>query len=222
MRRSLGPAVLELGREAVLSLLRGIGELPSKLQPFELLNLMAPGLMQGWKGREATSRAQLNLALLGAHYAGGQQLPTGFLWEQESEGCPLETMPNWNNVWQATLFGEKPRLVTEDLDPLSEARRQTVEMLGRDGGRYVCLHSFKSKRHLSLFSEVLLPDLQAKLEQVQTFDRRLFRSCMGENLYKGTSEHYSIVSTVRLADTGDWAKCQWGWRSPLSQLALGV
>lgn len=169
--------MLDLSKIAVDGLLRAIGQLSEKVAPFELIALVAPDFLSGWLPSDVTAQVKLNMLFLAAHYGGGYKLPSGFLWQLPNE-WPLETMPSWGTLWQAALLDEpRPEIQltpqTEVEMRLQQAKQVAMALLARDAGSFVHLRSLRSRRHITMLSNRLMPGLAAKLIGLQKVEQDL-------------------------------------------------
>lgn len=168
---------LSLDRSVVASLLRGLEQLSSKAQPFELLNLLASDFIAGWQPTHPYTEAELCLVMLSAHYGADHRLPDGFFW-QVSADWPVDRMPNWQKLWQFTLQNDPVTILTEDqvedfTAQLDHARSQASQMLAREHGVFVRLNSLRSARHRKLLRTTIMPDLLSHFESLQQLEQKL-------------------------------------------------
>jgi hypothetical protein len=168
---------VSLASPVVSSLLRGIGQLSSKAQPFELLNSLAPGFLNGWEAAEPKSQAELCLVFLTAQYSGGRRLPDGFLWQLPVE-WPVDRMEDWSRIWQTALRDEPLPAITRTEDDdraerLEQARAHAEQMLAREHGIFVRLSSLRSGRHAALLRDTVMPDLLSHLVALQGREEQL-------------------------------------------------
>ncbi len=165
---SLEPGVVE-------SLLRGIGQFSDKSRPFELVNLLASEIMNGWSTQDPVAQARLCLVFLAAHVSGESRLPDGFLWNLPNE-WPITQMSTWNQMWQMALLDDSLPVIidneTADVEfRLAEARERVDQVFEHDCRMYVSIKSYRSRRHIALMNNHFLPELQARtksLEEIET------------------------------------------------------
>ncbi len=161
----------------VRCLLRGVEQLSKKTQPFELLNLLGLDFINGWEASEAVAQAELGLVFLAAQRSGKQRWPAELLWNMPEE-WPVTDMPNWAALWKAALVDEPLQINTVIDDSgsrrhLEQVRSQVDQMLAREHGFFVRLHSLKSKRHRTMLGNKLLPRLLAHLNRLHEMSNDL-------------------------------------------------
>ena len=167
---------LELSRKIVSNLLSGLGQISSKAQPFELLNLLAPGFIHGWEATDPISKAELCVVYLAARSCGPYRFPVELLWQLAYE-WPDSDMENWNRLWEIAIM-DNPLQIDEDAsegqkETLEQARIHAEEMFIREHGHYLRIRGVKSNRHRALLGDEIMPVLHNFLEKIRKLDTAL-------------------------------------------------
>ena len=170
----------EYSRSVVQGFLRGLADVSSKDEPFELLNQIVLAFLSGWNTKDPLALAELCMALTAAELAGNQPLPEGFLWGVATE-WPLETMPTWGRLWQLLLMGDRVEVFTDQRlhrleDILLDKEKEARQTFSRDGGRFVRLSSMRSMRHQSMLQNDFFVDLADIFEKLTKYTKKILES----------------------------------------------
>lgn len=163
---------LVLSRSIVNSLLDGLGHLSSKAQPFELLNLLGPGFINGWETPDPISKAELCIVYLAARSSGPYRLPVELLWQLAYE-WPISEMENWKRLWEMAVMDNPLKISEDESRDHKERLEQANGMFIREHGHYLRLRGVKSNRHRAMLGDEIIPALHQHLESIQNLDTAL-------------------------------------------------
>ncbi|RME56405.1 hypothetical protein D6779_10665, partial [Candidatus Parcubacteria bacterium] len=197
---------LEFSREVVQGLLRGLGSFSERARPFDFVSAVAPDFFNGWEPVDNQSWAEVCLILLAAQYGAQYPLPEDFLWSVTIE-WPLEDMPQWKQLWQGVLVGEPLPIVkegdkTEWMNTLDEARKAAEDVLAHEHGHFIRLGSLKSRRHVELLAEDIMPEFLKTFNRARELEDSLRKANQDEKA-KYLQQLEALTSETRLALSRD-------------------
>lgn len=128
---------LELSKDVVDSLIRGIEHIRGNEVEFYTFNRLAPLVMNRWTTTDLYSQAKIQLIMIAADNT-RERLTEGTAWQFQQWALP--NTPMWSRVWDAVLLGDPlPEFADESSiqSVLDTKYKDAKQALVKENGRYI-------------------------------------------------------------------------------------